>query len=442
MSDYIDDLFNQLRPSPYVPSGNDPNAVSQEQPVGPGNPQPAGWIQDGVVTASSFDTTAPSLPTGLTLSSDVAFNSDGSSFVRLLVGLTQPADADLFGSYVEVTSFNDGGDPPNPVWDRPHTLFIPKGETQARWDNVQGVTTFWGRARAADVLGNISSWTATVTHTTVGDASPPPIPNVPSLTAGYRGFGATWSGGDAVDLAYYELRFALATAAPDGDPGAWTTIQVRGTAAFIGNLTIPTDPTYSYWVEVRGVDLSGNESAYSPAASVTPVLIGASDVAFNSVISNILASNEIDASTIRTGTLTITADGSFADGIAIFDGSGNTVGTWTPTGLKIIDPADPSRYIWLDSGQLKLVVGGSTLSAITPDGIDASQITFGKLSGGTNLVRNSSFELSGFVVAPSSITFTNDTDPTAWKSANWNSAPTANINVTAITELAITSWTL
>lgn len=219
----VQDLFGTLRPTRFR-SDSDPNSVIQSSETGDGNIQPlGGFLADGIVTGSSLDTTPPAVPTGLTLGSDVVLNSDGTAFVRLLIGLVQPSDTDLFGSYVEVTHHNDGAEPPNPVWDRPDQMFIPESQTQTRLDDAKGATPYWARARAVDVLGNYSTYTSVVAHTTVGDTTVPPTPEPAILTAGFKGFGAFWSGGDAEDRSYYDMRWvasagivlALSAAADD-----------------------------------------------------------------------------------------------------------------------------------------------------------------------------------------------------------------------------------
>jgi hypothetical protein len=428
-----DDLFATLRPSRFN-DATDPNSVPQSDGPGSGNPQPIGWIQDGVVTATTFDTTAPAAPTGLSLSSDVVLNSDGGSFVRLLVGLVQPSDTDLYGSYVEVTSQNDGADPPNPVWDRPFLVLIARNQTQGRIDDVQGVTRFWARARAVDVLGNYSAFTSVVEYVTVGDTTAPPAPTAPTVNPGFRGFGAFWQGGDAPDLAFYELRWAQ-DSSPPPDGGSWTTVQVKGTSAFVGGLE-----DLLYWVSVRGVDTSGNTSAWSTSTSVTPTLIGAADVSFNSVVTNILETNYIDATTIETGTLRIKDAAAFADGIEVYESGGTLVGTWDWNGLKIKDPSNTARYVVLDGGQLKFTTdnGATFSSALTPDGLNATAITFGNAAGGHNLVSNSSFELAAFVAAGSTALFTDNSGTPGWKAANRTTAPVnttegaADLQVTAM----------
>ena len=77
--------------------------------------------------------------------------------------------------------------------------------------------------------------------------------------------------------------------------------------------------------------------------------------------------------------------------------------------------------------------GVHSVAAITPDGIDASRITFGSAPGGHNLIRNSSFELSADTGGNSSLTHT---DTTYWNATYHTSID----NITEGTTLAVTSW--
>ena len=414
----IDKQFDELTGKDYFNDQPIVDPTPYEMPYLP--MEPTGWVADGVITASNFDSTPPAVPTGLALSSDVVLNSDGGSFVRLLVTLVQPSDTDLYGSYVEVTSQNDGFQSPGPVWDRPHLLLIAKGQTQTRIENVQGSTQFWARARAADVQGNYSAATAIETHTTVGDVAPPPTPTAATLTAGFKGFGAFWSGGEAADLAYYEIRWAQAASPPASD-GAWTYAKVYATRVFIS----PLSENLLYWVQVRGVDLSGNVSGWSTAASVTPNLIGSTDIASNTITAAMIQAGALDADKISTGTLRIYSGGAgFADGILILNGAGAELGRWDENGLKIRE-VGTGRYVILDGGQLKFTAddGVTYESAVTADGINASAIRFGTASGGHNLVTNSSFELAAFGPVGSTAVFTDNSGTPGWKAANRTTAP-------------------
>jgi chitodextrinase len=284
------------------------------------------------------------------------------------------------------------------------------------------------------VLGNYSSYTSTVTHTTVKDTTAPPIPTTPVLTPGFRGFGAYWTGGDAEDLWYYDIRWA-AGESPPSDDSSWSYAQAQVTKVFVDNLT----ENLLYWFQVQGKDTSGNVSGWTTAVSVTPTLIGAADIAANSITAAMIQAGALDADKIGTGTLTInSALSSRADGILVLNGSEQEIIRIDENGIKISVPGT-GQYMLLDAGILKFNDGSGDQTAITPEGINASAITFGSSQGGHNLALNSSFELAGFVTAPSSAVFTDNSGTPGWKAANRTTAPVnttegaADLQATAVT---------
>jgi hypothetical protein len=260
---------------------------------------------------------------------------------------------------------------------------------------------------------------------------------------------ANWTPRTEQDLMFVQVRYA-----PDDGTGLapntalWTYLQVRTSGVFIGNL----DPAVLYWVQVRAVDFSGNvqtseavttavdftanpEAGWSPMVSVQPTLIGAVDVAFNSVLTSILAANAIDADDIKAGTFRVSPLDTDAEGIEILAADLTVIGRWDENGLKIVDPVDPSRYLLIEAGEVRFTTddGATFPLAITPEGINASAINFGALPGGHNLVLNSSFELADFVAAGATLTFT---DATQWVAGN---RITALVNITEGASLTMTT---
>lgn len=398
-------------------------------------------IDPGTIPGSAFDPTPPAVPASLTLSSAEVTGSDGTSVVRLRAEITLVAvpDADLFGTYVEVTSN------PSPTWDRPQQIFIPVGQLSGQIEGVKGATQYWGRARSVDVVGNYSAFTAVETHTTVADTAPPPTPNPPTVTAGFRGFAASWVGGDAADLSYYEVRWAQAASPPDGDDGAWTYMQTKATTVFVGNL----DAGLLYWVEVRGVDISGNQSGWTAGVSVTPNLIGAPDMGFESISAAAGHIADLDADDIETGTLRIRDATGFADGILVYGPASDTIPVIEINApdddgiMRFRDASNENRQLIVESAEIRFTSDGGATdeAAFTPDGLNASAIRFGAAGGGHNLIFNSSYELADFVAASTLRVFTDNTtsggsDP-AWH-ANFRTTSPDNLTEGATSLTAAT----
>jgi len=106
--------------------------------------------------------------------------------------------------------------------------------------------------------------------------------------------------------------------------------------------------------------------------------------------------------------------------------------------MKFLDPANPARYLMLDSGQLKFTTdnGATFTTMLTPDGMYGEAVVLGSLPGGHNLLFNSSFELTGTVSVPSTAVFTDNTGTPGWKAANRTTAPD---NITESTTLTATT---
>lgn len=370
-------------------------------------------IAPGAVGQAQLDTTPPAAPTGLSLTSGLVTLPDGTAYVRLTASLVQPPDADLWASVVEVT-----GEAPNdvPDWSAPVRVVIGKGASSGSVEGVRGAWTYYARAYAEDFAGNRSGYTAIISHTTVADAEAPPIPVNLAAVGGFRGLAASWDSVGVPDLAYYEVGIT-----PSG--GVETRYRVRTTVLWVGELA----PDVVHSVRVRAVDRGGlvrtsasdptpvdavafPEAGWTDPVTATPTLVGSADIATNSILASHISTAGLTADLIKTGTLKVaTTDG--IDGIEVWY-SGKRVGFWDETGLYVGTqsaglPSDlsGSDYVKVTDAGITVYKAGQAVTAITPDGINASAINFGVLAGGHNLIRNSSFELTSFAAAPSSVTW-------------------------------------
>lgn len=375
-----------------------------------------GQIEPGSVPASVFDTTPPSAPTGVALTSAVSVNSDGSSYVILRVSWTDPTDSDLHGVFIEVTDqfSSDGG---APVWTNPSQYFAAKTIQAYDVVGVSGSTTYYVRLRAVDVQGNYSAYTAESSVVTLLDTTPPPVPTNPQAVAGFRGAIFKWDPSSAPDIDSYEIIYAIDDGTGTAPTSAWTTVRARTTTIWISGL----NPGTRYWFRVAALDRSKNMSAYTSDSSVAPVTyadptqVGSADIAANTISSSMISTSGLDANVIKTGLLVLSTNlANYADGIQVFDNSATTqdkmVGWWDEGGIRVYSSTDKSDYILITAASIKVVSNGTTTTAITTDGIDASAINLGRLSGGHNLVPNSSFEVGAFSseTSASNSTFTLD----------------------------------
>jgi hypothetical protein len=393
------------------------------------NSMPGQRLATGSVGKVQMDPTPPAVPTSLALTASIVQGAVGPQSV-LIASLTQPADADTIGCWVELTSVA------GPDWSNPQRAFIGIPGTSVNFPAVLPLTTYWARARAVDVAGNWSAYCGTVTTTMPADTVAPDVPTLLVAVPGFRGLGCAWDGVTNADLDHYELQFAPEDVANLGHPNTsmWSTpIKAGGTVQWVSAL----DPAKLWFVEVRAVDTSGNCSAWTAYVSGQPLLVGSTDISAASAVIDFVRTGLLTADAIKSGKLTVKASGAVA-GIEVRDSDAPVLplGSWDATGLYIRDPASrTTRWLHLNSGGLYLVTDGNesnALAAITPDGINAAAINFGTAQGGQNVVRNSSFERAPFLQL-ATVTLTS--------SADWTAAETANDNRTiASGSISVAAW--
>lgn len=363
--------------------------------VGPGN------IQPEAVTPETFDTTPPSVPTGLAVTSLNATGSDGSSQVVLRVTWTNPTETDLHGTFVEVTDDESADGGGTAVWTNPEAYFVGHEVQSLDILGVLGNTKYFVRVNAVDIQGNRSGYTSEVSHTTTRDLVAPDVPSNVTAVAGFRGAILKWSSVQVSDLSEYVFRYA-----PDDGTGTapntgnWTEQRTKATSVWVTGLT----PDQRYWFAVQAVDRSGNESAFSAdvlaETSCVPTQVGAADIAANSVSAAHITTSGLNADVIKTGILALGTISGIADGLEVYDALATTanqkVGQWDEDGIKVYSSSDQSDYIHITEASIVVYNNGVAVTAITTEGIDASAINLGRLAGGHNLIPNSSFEIGAF----------------------------------------------
>jgi hypothetical protein len=348
------------------------------------------------------------------------------------LGSPTPATTTTTGSNVEITAAGAGSTAPTSS--TAVSFISPKafrtGGTTIATEDVAGGVYYAGRVRAVDTSGNRSAF-GTVSGVTVApDNTAPSIPSGLTASGGFRLAGLRWSRNTEPDLAGYEVRYAPDDTGSPGQPDttAWVVLATNTTILVVSDL----EPDTLFYFQVRAIDLSGNvqtdagdptavsadanpEAGWSNVSpdwvTATPTLVGAADVAFNSVITSILAANAITADDITTGTLRIGGLGGTPDFLLVYDISGNEIGRWDQYGLLVKDPANTDRQVRLLNGVLEFTSDGGSAwtTAVGPEGIQADSITLGTAPGGHNAVPNAGFELANFTT-PLSKTWTVTTD--------------------------------
>jgi len=351
------------------------------------------------------------------------------------------------GSDVEVTTEGTAGATPPSESDavdfaRPYTVRTTL--IRARITPVAGGTWHQARVKAEDRAGNLSaSWSALAALKSSADANAPNIPVGLTAVPGYRLLGLTWNRNGEADLDRYQVRFYQGST-PPSDPLDWTRIDTKSTVLVVTGLTADVP----YIVQARAIDRSGNvrTSAADPTAVfapdnldagwsntdpgdyvvATPTLVGAADLAVNSVVTTLLNAGTISADYISGGQLTVGGLAGATTQVAVYDSLGRLAGTWSDTGLVVYDVANSDRRIRLDGATLQFSTdGGATWStAIDADGITASAVLLGSLAGGPNAIQNAGYELTDWQTP-----YTKAWTATADWSADIPTAGTYRVNV-------------
>lgn len=380
---------------------------------------------------NAIDVTPPSAPISLSLAASVVQTTAGPVTV-LVASLVQPTESDTVGCWVELTDVAVAG---QPDFSDPQRGFIGIPETSVAFPGVLPLTTYYARARAFDVADNLSAYTDWTWTLTPADDVAPDAPLMLVAIPGFRALGCAWYAVPARDLDHYELQYAPEDLASPGDPNTamWSILPVGVTTVHqIPNL----DPALLWFVQARAVDTSGNASAWTASVSGQPSLIGATDISAAKAVIDLILTGQLTADAITSGALTIQATGAIS-GLYIRDlaAPNKALGEWTTAGLIIRDPADRTRrFLLLTGGAIKLVVDGvvaNAVTAMTPDGIDASMVNFGAAIGGANLVKNPSFERAPYLTQSLA---------TVTTQAQWTAAETAADNRTLGDSITVAAW--
>ena len=201
-----------------------------------------------VTTPAAVDTTAPTAPTGLTVTSVAPTQVDlGWTASTDNVGVTGYRVERCQGS--GCTGFAEIGTPAG-------ISFSDTGRTAS--------TVYRYRVRAVDAAGNLSAYSSIVTATTpaVPDNTPPTAPTGLTATAAGGTVNLSWTAAtDNVGVAGYRVERCVGS----GCSGFGEIASPTGTS--YGDTAVSGSTTYGY--RVRAVDAAGNASPYSNVAVAT-----------------------------------------------------------------------------------------------------------------------------------------------------------------------------
>lgn len=348
----------------------------------------SGYSTVSTITASA-DTSAPAIPAGL--SATAGFRRLGLVWLRNL-------EPDLDHYEVRLAPETTPGSllPDTTAW-------IPR-ETRSTIHNASDLLIairYFAQVRAVDRSGNVR--TSVEIATAVNAAANP--------EAGWSNTGTAKTGGGSTTLAAAtsagatNIKVASVTNFAVGDP-----IKIGTAPEYRTALTVGTAGAGGTGINVDALTVAhGSGEAVvevvDSAISAVVLAVGQADIAAGSIVASHINASGIEADKITSGTLTIGGAIGIVDLLKVITAGQDVVFEVNELGVIAYDPANPNRRMrWLNGTLAFSDDGGVTWpTAITPDGIDATAITFGSEPGGSNAVPNAGFEITAFSTALSKL---------------------------------------
>ncbi|MFI7126001.1 hypothetical protein ACIBQ1_09925 [Nonomuraea sp. NPDC050153] len=371
------------------------------EPVGP-RPIPDSTIP-GVV---SWD---------LPFETGVYVGSDGSTRAKMLVKWLLPLNVDgstiLDGDHYEVQFA------PSPAGTEWQTAYAPWGSLQTMIVDLTPGIDYDFRIRAVDSSNNQGAWSTVQTEQTNADTIAPSTPAPPTVAGSRLAIQITHTLGKAsggtynleLDLDHFEVHVGSSSGfTPDN-----TTLRgkVLANAGMIhANIpavgTVDVEETTTRYVKVIAVDIAGNASSPSTAATATALLIDdahITDLTVSKVTAGTISANWLIGASIRTASSGQRVELN-ATGLHGFNGAGTELVTLSNTGSFILKSAGSGARTELDAtnGFRAFNSGGVQTVALTTSG------TF-TLQTGTSGARTV-FDANGFAAYNSSSQPTVDID--------------------------------
>lgn len=323
---------------------------------------------------SVVDTTPPSAPTGLTLSSSVITLDGGSTTSRLTAEWTSNTESDMSLYEVSIKEGAAGS----------YIAYQTTG-TSYQW-SVKTNQAYTVKLRAIDKSDNRSPYSAEVSHTTLKDTTAPAAPTGLTIASAIRTAFLTWTNPTASDL--YTVEVWRNTTNNSSTATRITTVNAEsGKPGSFTHSGLATGTTYYYWL--KAVDTSGNVSGFntgtSAGTSVTP----------GQTLYEDLAANSVRLSTIQDGAISVTKFASGLEPVTVVS-SVPTVKSTT----SIVNTTDGKLYRWngtqyissvpavdvtgqLTNSQLEDIAASKIAGQITSTQIADNAITTAKLSAGS-----------------------------------------------------------
>ncbi|EKF49538.1 hypothetical protein H17ap60334_04982 [Thermosipho africanus H17ap60334] len=257
-----------------------------------------------------LDGLAPATPTGLALAT---INENGLSFIT--ASWNANTEADLIG--YELAWSYDGIN-----WN-----YITTTDTSVQFE-VLGNMTVYVKVQSYDAEGKKSGWTTVESITSAKDTTPPAIPTGLTATGLFQTIMVKWNKNTETDFDHYVLEYDTSDTFP-----APKQIVTSSNYATLKELTVNT----TYYIRIKAVDKSGNESDWSTTVSATTTKVYDDDLesqTLNNAVNDLNAlSDTVDNVENYTRQVTFVLNSAFED--AKGQGSIDGWNTWDGSGTVV-----------------------------------------------------------------------------------------------------------
>lgn len=221
-------------------------------------------IVSGLAAAVVIDTTAPSIPTGLALTSTYTQEPDGTYISTLKATWTASSATDLAG-YILALKEGSG-----------NFIEFPVGKGLSEFQIVaKSNVLYTAKIKAYDAQNNHSGFSSNVTHTTAKDTTAPSAPTSLSATSSFKNIFISWVNPSASDLSTIEVYENTTNNSTTAVIIANLNALPSGSGSFTRS-GLGTGALRYYWL--KAVDTSGNKSVFTSAVSATTIKAAAGEL--------------------------------------------------------------------------------------------------------------------------------------------------------------------
>lgn len=315
----------------------------------------------------------PAAPTGLTISTDTAYSSDGITLDSHFYLEWDDVTEDTDGDPITVTAYE--------VWGHTGSSddeLLTTGEATASIIRVNPGSVWVFKVRAISDVGARGLFSSTVTDTADGTVTPLVKPTTPTLSSSKSLLRINWDGKlNGAVTPPNQFRYVYAEYEEDDVPGTWYRVGtnfLRGGGAIF----VPLDPGTEYNVRLTAVALDGTESPKSTVASATVVGIAPTDM--NAYVENMLTEPRIETSTNPD------------EGVKLFNGG---IIAYDSTGAPTIVISADDGAIYFANGVISgdAIITGSILADKIDVGTLVATLIASDLGNSLNLASNESVNI-------------------------------------------------